>query len=379
MSIIGIVGTPGSGKSYEAVKEHIVPALKGGRPVVTNIPLNVDEVANRLGVSRELVHVEEPREGRLEPFSTVEELEAWHYQDPETKRGALYVIDEAQLIYPSGGTKKPIVDFFSLHRHYGVDVVMLTQDHALMDRKLVRLWEVAYKVKKAVELGSTKRYKRGFSYNASRNPDVMEWRKYDPKIFPLYVSHTKGGSEVGAKSVGRNIFRHWTVPVAGVFLLGLVVALFTITPPWKAGVSNAGEQSQRQAQPIVEQAETVDRASRPAPGASRDAEALRLAAIEARTAVELERRARQEAERERRELEEREAERQRQQLRQLPMWIASWLQMEGRALVSVSIAGHRFQVEDLQDAGWSVQAVAYCHLRIEVQGISREVRCRVGG
>jgi len=379
MSIVGIVGTPGSGKSYEAVKEHILPALQQGRPVVTNIPLNVDLIADKLGVSRELMQVEESREGRTKPFEAVEELESWHRQDPETKRGALYVIDEAQLVYPSGGTKREIIDFFSLHRHYGVDVVMLTQDHALIDRKIVHLWEICYRVKKAVELGSTTKYKRGLSYSARKLPDTMDWRRYDRRIFPLYQSYTKGGSEEGAKSVAPSIFRHWSFPVAAVLLLGLAVALFSMDAPWKVGQSNASEQSSRQARPIVEQAETLDRAPAAAPGASRDLEALRVAAIEARTAAELERRAREEEARERRELAEREAEWQRQQLRQLPMAISSWIEMEGRALVSVVIGGHRFQVEDLQDAGWSVQAVAYCHLRIEVQGISREVRCRVGG
>jgi zona occludens toxin len=39
--IYGLSGRPGSGKSYEAVVTHIIPALKDGRKVITNIPLNV--------------------------------------------------------------------------------------------------------------------------------------------------------------------------------------------------------------------------------------------------------------------------------------------------------------------------------------------------
>jgi zona occludens toxin len=40
--INGLSGRPGSGKSYEAVVTHILPALQQGRKIVTNIPLNIE-------------------------------------------------------------------------------------------------------------------------------------------------------------------------------------------------------------------------------------------------------------------------------------------------------------------------------------------------
>ncbi|WP_277869797.1 zonular occludens toxin domain-containing protein, partial [Vibrio sp. 10N.261.52.A1] len=36
-----IYGRPGTGKTYEAVKYHILPNLKLGNKVFTNIPINV--------------------------------------------------------------------------------------------------------------------------------------------------------------------------------------------------------------------------------------------------------------------------------------------------------------------------------------------------
>jgi len=42
--IILLEGVPGSGMSYEAVAYHVIPALKAGRKVVTNLPLNVEAI-----------------------------------------------------------------------------------------------------------------------------------------------------------------------------------------------------------------------------------------------------------------------------------------------------------------------------------------------
>ncbi|MBF4327676.1 assembly protein, partial [Vibrio anguillarum] len=39
--IYAIVGRPRSGKSYESVVYHIIPAIKAGRKVVTNVSLNI--------------------------------------------------------------------------------------------------------------------------------------------------------------------------------------------------------------------------------------------------------------------------------------------------------------------------------------------------
>lgn len=41
---VGIEGIPGSGKSYEAVAFHILPALKNGRKVITNLPLEIEQI-----------------------------------------------------------------------------------------------------------------------------------------------------------------------------------------------------------------------------------------------------------------------------------------------------------------------------------------------
>jgi zona occludens toxin len=39
-----LLGAPGGGKSYEATVYHIIPALEKGRKVITNLPLNLEEL-----------------------------------------------------------------------------------------------------------------------------------------------------------------------------------------------------------------------------------------------------------------------------------------------------------------------------------------------
>ncbi|MGB6097665.1 MAG: zonular occludens toxin domain-containing protein [Comamonas thiooxydans] len=55
--INGLEGIPGSGKSYEAVAYHVLPALQAGRKVITNLPLNIDALAAIDPTYRDLVEV----------------------------------------------------------------------------------------------------------------------------------------------------------------------------------------------------------------------------------------------------------------------------------------------------------------------------------
>ncbi|OXC99408.1 assembly protein, partial [Vibrio parahaemolyticus] len=76
--IYAIAGRPGGGKTYEAVAYHIIPAIKDGRKVITNITLNIDWFVKVFGEDvRELIKIVD---GRLtdfgsttRPFSQIED------------------------------------------------------------------------------------------------------------------------------------------------------------------------------------------------------------------------------------------------------------------------------------------------------------------
>jgi zona occludens toxin len=61
MPVNTLLGVPGSGKSYEAVAFHIIPALEDGRKVVTNLPLNLEHFKKVYGQDiLKLIRIVEP-------------------------------------------------------------------------------------------------------------------------------------------------------------------------------------------------------------------------------------------------------------------------------------------------------------------------------
>src|SRR5690606_14600242 len=111
MMIIALVGLMGSGKSYEAAVFHIYNAIKSGRRVVTNIPMNREYLAGLLGFHIfDLLIVLEPsfkKDGTLyTPFEQIDDYYSdWMGWDDNNKRvGTLFVIDEIQLYLPSEKT-----------------------------------------------------------------------------------------------------------------------------------------------------------------------------------------------------------------------------------------------------------------------------------
>lgn len=86
MAIDAYVGLPGSGKTYSVVKFAILPSLKQGRLVITNIPLT------------DLAHQDYPDQIRQLPHN-------W-YQDEKlfetVPNGAVVVLDELWRRWPKG-------------------------------------------------------------------------------------------------------------------------------------------------------------------------------------------------------------------------------------------------------------------------------------
>ncbi|WP_274884805.1 zonular occludens toxin domain-containing protein [Vibrio harveyi] len=159
--IYAISGRPGGGKTYEAVAYHIIPAIKDGRKVITNITLNIDWFVKIFGVEvRELIKIVD---GRLtdfgstsRPFSQIEDYsDEWRN---ENGQGPLYVVDEAHMSLPSRGLPAPILEWYSIHRHYGVDIILLTQNLRKLHRDIKDMVEVTYRCTKNTAMGSDKSY-----------------------------------------------------------------------------------------------------------------------------------------------------------------------------------------------------------------------------
>ena len=125
MALNIIVGRPGSGKSYESVVYHVIPALKEGRKVVTNLPLNLEHFKQVFGDDvLELIDIREDRfdkaNGVIKSLSRPEDFTQEEWQN-EKGQGPLFVIDECDFQFPKTGRGKQahesLLDLTLLHKY----------------------------------------------------------------------------------------------------------------------------------------------------------------------------------------------------------------------------------------------------------------------
>jgi len=273
--INGLEGIPGSGKSYEACVFQVLEALKDGCKVITNLPLNVDTYAAIDPAYRDLIEIRyvparvrgtwdanrvDPAtgqgqafelfaDGHTEPapegarvFGTV-----WCYwsdwKHPKTGRGPKFMIDECHVAMPKIGTEKAVIEWYKLHRHFNVDVLLATQKFRQMCQDIAELMAMVIKVRKADVLGKPDEYIRKV-HAGYRGAVIQEGlRKYEPHFFNLYKSHTQGNSvlEAGATDVAPLSvkFRRLTRAVWGVaaVFVAFTVWVFAREAPPKVNAS----------------------------------------------------------------------------------------------------------------------------------------------
>lgn len=142
MAISLYSGTPGSYKSYHAVKEAIT-WLKLGRNLITNFPLNYQK------------RIKKPIKGVYECVNnldlTVDYLInfACEHHTPSLKAQTLVIIDEASIKFNSRDfqlkDRMGWINFLANHRHFNFDVILITQQDRMLDRQIRGLIETEYK------------------------------------------------------------------------------------------------------------------------------------------------------------------------------------------------------------------------------------------
>lgn len=210
-----LLGPPGAGKSYEAVVYHVLPALARGRKVITNLPLNMEALAaldpdfpglvelrdktlaeRPETLSREaaaaLTKAEQEKRSRWSDraFANPEDFASdWRHEEGF---GPLYVVDECHFCMPVGRTQIGVEEWFSMHRHYNADVLLISQGSSKISRAIRDLVQVCYKVRKAVALGKPDGYIRKVHDGVGGGVISEGERTYKPQMFGLWRSHTQG-------------------------------------------------------------------------------------------------------------------------------------------------------------------------------------------
>ncbi|WP_287917382.1 zonular occludens toxin domain-containing protein [Comamonas sp.] len=236
-------GLMGSGKSYECVSSVIVPAVRAGRRVVTNVD-GIDSDAIR-AYCQDKFSVPMEQLGEVVHCTNDDVPKASflpHGQAVDTfcQPGDIVCIDEAWRFW---GTDCKLLPehkvFFREHRHFVhpdtkvcCDLVLMVQDITDLHRTLRVVVEVTFRTTKIKTLGWQKTYRvemwEGYKLTAKGRVSVQN-KRYDAEIFPLYSSYTGGtGKELQVDS-RQNVLRSpklWLLAVGVVMLFGW--GLYTI-------------------------------------------------------------------------------------------------------------------------------------------------------
>jgi zona occludens toxin len=208
MAINAYTGLMGTGKSFEVVASVIVPAIKAGRRVVTNI----DGIQPQ-AIYDYLVNVKNcdvDTLGHVVPVTNDDINKPGFFPD-ETKPdqssivqpGDMVAVDECWNFWGDDNKITPEhQQFFRMHRHFTnpttgltCDIVLMIQDLGSLNRKIRSIIELTSRTVKLKALGAPKTYRielyEGYKLNAKTKLDTFV-KKYDPAIFPLYKSYAAG-------------------------------------------------------------------------------------------------------------------------------------------------------------------------------------------
>lgn len=230
----------GSGKSFECVRSVIIPAIKTGRRVVTNVDgidsdairaYCVDVYGKSLGDLGHVVHCsnEDVQSPLFLPHGTADVTFC--------NSGDLICIDEAWRFWGVGcALLEQHKIFFREHRHYvdpktkvSCDLVLMVQDIGDLHRTLKVVVELSFRTTKLKSLGRNDAYRvemwEGYK-QPIKSRAGLEIKKYDPAIFPLYSSYSGGHGKEMQIDGRQNQITAAKIAIACIALVVLCIGLF---------------------------------------------------------------------------------------------------------------------------------------------------------
>lgn len=244
MAIVFHEGLPGSGKSYESVVFHMLPELRNGRTIITNISgINFDKFSSLTNIPIAIVR-------KLIICIDYDSVDAATHRDHllavlNVTPDALVLIDEVQNFFPSRGVKfsEPWVKYFSEHRHLGHTIILMGQSFADTWVLIRRRTQRKLILKKLSALGADNSYSWNmFEATAEQKFEktTSGVRKYDSAFFGLYSSHNSDTEFTGeyvdkrARVFSGSVFKFY-IPL---FLVLSVFAFNQLSGFFSPGVSD---------------------------------------------------------------------------------------------------------------------------------------------
>jgi zona occludens toxin len=241
MPLIAYIGIPRAGKSYEVVSKVILPALRQGRRVISNIDgLNPEAF-------KSILFAEGFAEDKIGELITIAHDEVskelfWR-TDFDSKDGTetflqpgdLLALDEVWRFWKKRGDINPrAMNFFRMHGHFShpvtgltCEVALITQSIRDINENIREVIQETYQMVKNTKLGSNKSYivhifQRG-STNKTDFIRTLPPRFYSPEFFPLYKSHSTKAGDADAQE--KNPDSRSSIFQGALFKIGLPLAL----------------------------------------------------------------------------------------------------------------------------------------------------------
>jgi len=251
MPINVYTGLQRSGKSYEVVSEVILPAVRAGRRVVTNVDgiseslihkhLALRHPSDDKGSYGSVLHVENAQVFLPDFFPYYDDQKGAHI-DTVVQPGDLVAIDEAWRFWGATDCKlhKNHKSFFLEHGHFtdpatniACDLVLMIQDMSTLNRFVKNVVAFNFRTHKKISLGLTNTYSVNMweGYKQSKASLLSSSvRQYNKDVFPLYSSFKGGGSGILVNADARqNILaskKLWLLFI--VLIVGAVVCFYNV-------------------------------------------------------------------------------------------------------------------------------------------------------
>lgn len=240
MAVTAYAGVPGSGKSYAMLAEVIVPAIRAGRRVVTNVSgTNPDAVIDYcakkwpddVGHFGSVVLIDGEKTTEPGFFPSTDDPEAASVLLP----GDLFVFDEVRMYWPRRGRFSPeIMKFLRYHRHFvdsdtgqSTDVVLASQlitDYHADYRGII---ERNYKFKKLKTLGRPTNYVWSMWEGSDQRKGEAVANgggTYRKEIYALYSSYLTGAGKETGTDRRENVLadkKLWAI-IGGVAVMAII-------------------------------------------------------------------------------------------------------------------------------------------------------------
>ena len=245
-------GVPRAGKSYDAVKNHIIPALKKRRHVYARLN-GMEKPECRAALAKYcklevaeldefLHHVDTAQVVRT--FRCVQEEGTGKWLMPEHLKDALVVIDEVHEFYVADRKQldPAIEQFFALFGQNGGDGVVLTQWINRCHMAIRARLERKNSFQKLTAVGMKGKYLVTYYHSAGPNKFMKVGSKtetYEAAIFPCYQGYAEGADNTEVYDEGgKNLWAMYAVK-AGIFAVVAAIGAWCFITFFTGGKARA--------------------------------------------------------------------------------------------------------------------------------------------